>query len=532
MEKYNIFNGFLYEKISRFSDIYPEKTALTNGMDSAAYVDLKRIYDSARRFFLENEIEPWRRVAFFIKDSVTFAAIQLPFLENAVIAHIDNALSEERIIYMTELLHHDYIVTDAPTDKINKIIKTTGLGLICVEKTGAMGNMDVALELVAKPSFSDDHRELKKESHALICTTSGTTSEPKVVPTDCRTVVMGIERNINAFDTSQADIILDMTLLTRNIGINSVIMAVTTGSTAISTNGFNHSKCIDLFSRYDITIFTAPPVVLESLLDYLALNKQHLQTSKLRFVRTMGAALNEKLRMRIEREFGTDVVQAYGMTETKMIACTRKAPYGFRENSVGVVTGLDVKIENNEIMVRGNTVFEGYENGSIDNSEYFTDGWFHTGDTGEFDEDGYLFITGRIKEMINRGGEKVSPYEVEKALLSIDGVREAVVFPYPNEYGSEEVGAVIVEEGGKGFTLNAIRLLLSGRIMAFKMPTLLFVTTKIPVGENGKIQRKTLYRHLSKAGFNKESKDMDSSNAFTPFKNVIKRIKGKFGKIN
>ena len=140
------------------------------------------------------------------------------------------------------------------------------------------------------------------------------------------------------------------------------------------------------------------------------------------------------------------------MTEAGIIATDYLAPKGQKKGSVGVPFGLELKIEEDEIYVRGNSVFRGYETDNGYDRTNFNDGWFQTGDLGYIDEDGYLFITGRIKEMINRGGEKVSPYEVEDLIMKHPDVIDVVVFPWPGDDGIEEIAAVLATKNNRTFT--------------------------------------------------------------------------------
>lgn len=203
----------------------------------------------------------------------------------------------------------------------------------------------------------------------------------------------------------------------------------------------------------------------------------------------------KKDRVFIETVLKVPVVVTYGMTEIGNISSTYNLPLGYKENSVGIPINCQVKVHEGELLVKKDYSFLGYENVDDEDRAYSTDGWFHTGDEGYLDDDGYIFITGRIKEMINRGGEKVSPYEIERLISDHPSVIRAVAFPYPNKIGSENVGILIVEKE-QNINLFEIRSYLEDKISAYKMPTLLFKADKIPIGELGKIKRKNLYNQL------------------------------------
>lgn len=498
MDKFTAISDFFYRNIQRNAETFPDKPAVIDGEgNTALYKDVLHTYERMRGFIKTNGIEPWRRFAFATDDSLSLALLQPPLFENAVVSHIDRSFPEEKARYYLELINHDYVITDDENDYICRIARDIGMGIIVFFKRGIRGELEYSFEITAEPSERIGGRHLKKPEQVLIGTTSGTTAVPKIVPIDFNILINCIKGNLRTYDLNKDDVMFEISKLTRNIGINSLLGALTVGATVILTDGFRHLQCVNIFDNHRVTTFTASPAVYESFLGYLENSGTTLRCNNLRFVRTTGAPLSEVLKKRIEAVFKTVVVQTYGMTETKGIACTFKSPYGYREGSSGTSIGLDIKIVNDEILVRGDTVFPGYENEEIDNAIYFDEGWFRTGDTGYVDDDGYVFVTGRIKEMINRGGEKVSPYEVEKAILSLGRAKEAVVFPYPNQYGSDEVGAAVVLSDKVYYNLEELRLKLSQIIQSFKMPTILFVVPEIPVGNGGKIQRKKIYDQLA-----------------------------------
>jgi oxalate---CoA ligase len=241
------------------------------------------------------------------------------------------------------------------------------------------------------------------------------------------------------------------------------------------------------------------PAVLNSVTSYLEESKESLSGSSLRFIRSSGAPLTKKTREYFEGVFQVPIVQTYGLSEAGNVASTYQLPKGLKEGSVGTPRGVEVKILDGEVLVHGDTVFAGYENPEESNDEYFVDGWFRTGDAGYLDEDGYLFITGRFKEMINRGGEKVSPYEVESAIQRHTAVADAAAFPIPNSYGSEDVGAVVVLKEGAALDIDELRSFLTPYISSYKMPTKLFIAGEVPVGGNHKVQRRRLYEYIKGA---------------------------------
>jgi acyl-CoA synthetase (AMP-forming)/AMP-acid ligase II len=205
----------------------------------------------------------------------------------------------------------------------------------------------------------------------------------------------------------------------------------------------------------------------------------------------------------LERTFSTCLIESYSCTEVGIIS--QNLPDGGRakRGTVGIPTGIQVQIvgpdgkilstgEIGEILVRGEQVFTGYENDPEVNREVFIDGWFRTGDEGFFDDDGYLTLAGRIKEMINRGGEKVSPAEVDAVLMGHPEVRDAATFPVPHPTLGEEVAAVVVLEPNAALNVNGLRAYLLERISGFKIPKQTVFADVIPKGPTGKVQRHKL----------------------------------------
>jgi acetyltransferase-like isoleucine patch superfamily enzyme/acyl carrier protein len=211
----------------------------------------------------------------------------------------------------------------------------------------------------------------------------------------------------------------------------------------------------------------------------------------------------------LERVFGTQVIEAYGMTEAShQMTSNPLAPMPRKPGSVGIAAGPDVAVmddagnllpagEVGEVVIRGANVMNGYERNPAANEKAFTHGWFRTGDQGSFDADGYLFLKGRLKEIINRGGEKVSPREIDDVLIQHPAVAQVVAFAVPHPTLGEEVAAAVVLKTNASATESEIRDFAAGQLADFKVPKQLLIVSEIPKGATGKIQRIGLAEKLA-----------------------------------
>jgi acyl-CoA synthetase (AMP-forming)/AMP-acid ligase II len=221
----------------------------------------------------------------------------------------------------------------------------------------------------------------------------------------------------------------------------------------------------------------------------------------LRFVRSSSASLPGPVLDGLTDLFAVPIVEAYGMTEAShQMTCNPLPPGAAKRGSVGVATGIEVAIldaehrvlppgDRGEVAIRGATVVDGYENNPAANEAAFTAGWFRTGDEGMLDDDGYLFLTGRLKEQINRGGEKISPLEIDEILLRHPSIAEAVTFAIPHDKLGEEIGAAVVLIEGHVVTEGELRDYVRRQLAPFKVPKQIVLVAEIPKGATGKIQR-------------------------------------------
>jgi acyl-CoA synthetase (AMP-forming)/AMP-acid ligase II len=352
---------------------------------------------------------------------------------------------------------------------------------------------------------------------ALILHTSGTTSAPKIVPLTHENICAQAKNNQVSLKLNATDLCLNIMPLFHSTGLVGVVLAsLISGAGVVCPPGFYAPQFFDWLEEFQPTWFTAVPSMHQAILARARANKQPLVHSSLRFIRSSSTALSQPLMSELEQLFNVPIIESYGMTECGMIACNPLPPQGRKPRSAGVATSIYIKIldHNNqvlgfnaegEIVVRGACVVSGYEDDSRANEESFTNGWFRTGDQGFIDEEGYLFITGRLKEIINRGGEKIAPLEVDQALLEHPFVEQAVTFPVKNELLGEEVAAAVVLSDGD-VSETELRAFVFSRLAAFKVPRQILIVDEIPKGSFGKLQRSRLAELL-----NVQSRDQDSS---------------------
>ncbi|MGD9996006.1 MAG: acyl--CoA ligase [Ilumatobacteraceae bacterium] len=337
------------------------------------------------------------------------------------------------------------------------------------------------------------------DDQALVLHTSGTTSRPKIVPLRQRNLARSA-RNIAAhLQLSPSDRSLTVMPLFHIHGIMAGLLApLSAGAAVVCTPGFDAFKFHRWVDELQPTYYTAVPTMHQMVLARAP--KEHRPTS-LRFVRSSSASLPVTVLESLGALFDVPVVEAYGMTEAShQMTCNPLPPGVQKPGSVGIPTGIEVAIldpanhvlpagQRGEVGIRGATVVDGYENNPEANASAFTDGWFRTGDEGMLDDDGYLFLTGRLKEQINRGGEKVSPLEVDDVLLRHPAVAEAVTFAIPHPKLGEEIGAVVVLAEGEELSERDLRTFAGEQLAAFKVPEKIVFVEAIPKGATGKVQR-------------------------------------------
>jgi acyl-CoA synthetase (AMP-forming)/AMP-acid ligase II len=334
---------------------------------------------------------------------------------------------------------------------------------------------------------------------ALVLHTSGSTGRPKRVPIQHRNIAASASNIVATYSLSPDDVSLCVMPLFHVHGlVASTLSTLLSGGTLVVPGKFNPLSFWRTVRDCRVTWYSAVPTIHNILLSR-ARGEKPEGSEGLRFIRSCSAALPPEMMQKMEQTFGAPVLEAYGMTEASHQMCSNPQPPEARKpGSVGRGTGIKVSImdaegnhlapgERGEVVIQGPNVVDGYENNPEANATSFTKGWFRTGDQGFLDADGYLTLTGRLKEMINRGGEKIAPREIDEVLLAHAAVEEAVAFGVPHKMWGEEVEAAVVLR--EPLSEAVILAYCKEKLADYKCPKKLYIVTTIPRTATGKIQR-------------------------------------------
>ena len=337
---------------------------------------------------------------------------------------------------------------------------------------------------------------------ALVLHTSGTTSRPKLVPLTQGNLCRSAANIAKTLELSESDRCLNVMPLFHIHGLVAALLSsLRVGASILCTPGFYAPEFCGWLEQSRATWYTAVPTMHQAILARLASHSEERRPHSLRFIRSSSAALPPSVMTELEAVFGAPVVEAYGMTEAShQMASNPLPPRARKPGSVGLAAGPEVAVmdenggllgpgEHGEIVIRGSNVTPGYEGNPEANAKAFDHSWFRTGDQGYLDEDGYLFLTGRLKEIINCGGEKISPREIDEALMGHPAVAQAVAFAVPDPRLGEAVGAAVVLKTGALATAAELRHFVAAHLADFKVPYHLKIVIEIPKGPTGKIQR-------------------------------------------
>jgi acyl-CoA synthetase (AMP-forming)/AMP-acid ligase II len=359
------------------------------------------------------------------------------------------------------------------------------------------------VHLAAPPAAAVSFTEPKADDIALVLHTSGSTGRPKRVPLRHFNLAVSSANVANTYELSQQDVSLCIMPLFHVHGLIASLMAtLLSGGTVVVPTKFNALSFWRTVHEHQVTWYSGVPTMHQLLL--ARAHHKPAEAASLRFIRSCSAPLSPGLIHKIEGLFGVPFVEAYGMTEAAHQMTSNPLPPRHRKaGSVGVGAGLRISImdkegnhlgtnQRGEVAIQGANVFRGYENNAEANARAFVNGWFRTGDEGMLDTDCYLHLTGRIKDIIIRGGENIAPHEVDEILLRHPAVAAAVTFGYVHPTLGEEVAAAVVLDEGHDATELALIKHCRELLAEYKCPKKIHLVKSIPTTATGKIRRRAV----------------------------------------
>ena len=455
-------------------------------------------------------VGPTDRVAVVLPEGPDAAVAMLTVAAGAVCVPLNPGFThDEYQRYFAELRVAALLTQFDSGSACERVARMLGIPVIAISSRsdGVAGAFSIgarARQPVADEEFASGADD------ALILLTSGSTSWPKTVPLTHASICLSADNVGASLALEPRDRLLSVLPLYHGHGlISGVLAALAAGSSVVCPPRFDATSFFGWLNEFRPTWYTAVPAIHRAVLAAADLDKRGLRRSSLRLVRSASTTLSPDVLGGLEALFGVPVIDCYGMTEaaTQITAnpLQRRKP-----GSVGQQAGAEIAIldrlgrrlpagRRGEIALRGPTVTRGYDNDAAATASAFRNGWFRTGDLGYLDRDGYLFIVGRIKEIIHKGGQKIAPAEVEAAVLSHPDVIEAAVFAVPHQRLGADIAAAVVLRQHAEVSAQELRGFVRERLAGFKVPGLIQIVPNIPKTAGGKIKRNDLAAAFSEA---------------------------------
>ena len=443
------------------------------------------------------------RVAIVLKNGPEMATAFLAVTAGATAAPLNPNYHAEQFEFYLKDLKPQALIVEAGVDSPSRgVAEQLGIPLLELRPQREIGAGEFSLEAPGSISRAAQRGEAGPEDIALVLHTSGTTSRPNIVPLSHRNVATSARQIREVLELSPSDRCLNIMPLFHIHGLMAAVTAsLAAGASVWCTPGFNALRFFTWMDEAKPTWYTAVPTMHQAILGRSRGHRQTLDHLQMRFIRSASAPLPPSVMEQLEQTFRSPVIESYGMTEAShQIASNPLPPKSRKPGSVGIAAGTEVALmdengnllpvsQTGEVVIRGQNVTRGYESNPAANARAFSNGWFRTGDQGVLDPSGYLRLTGRLKEMINRGGEKVSPLEVDEVLLNHPAIAQAVTFAFPHQKLGEEIAVAVVLRDGRTLTDRELRDFAGEHLAEFKVPRKIIFLPEIPKGATGKVQR-------------------------------------------
>ncbi len=496
--------------IEGFSQRTPDSIVLVapGGRDPLTFRRLFRHVQETQRALKERGVTRGDCVALVLPNGPEMTTASLAVMACAICAPLNPAMRAEEFDFFLSDLNPRVLLLEADSDSparaiarekhipvidlVPNLTEPVGMFTLSGEKGGSQ----------MKEKFG-----LSSEI-ALRLHTSGTTLSPKLVSLTHRNLLISAASIGKTLKLHPHDRCLNIMPLYHIHGLCAIFSSLLAGGSIVSAPAFDSGQFFEWMDAFHPTWYTAAPPLHQAILAEAPSHTELIARYPLRLIRSASSALPRRLLTELETTFQAPVVESYGMTEAGPQICSNPLPPQARKaGSVGLPAGPEVAImdqqgnflesgETGEVVIRGDNVITGYHKNPEANQEAFINGWFHTGDQGFRDKDGYLFLTGRLNELINRGGEKISPREVEEVLLEHPAVNQVVIFPVSHPtLGQDVAGAVVLQEA-PSVTPEELRKFVSRRLAHFKVPSRVKIVSEIPEGSGGKYHRRELAKQL------------------------------------
>jgi acyl-CoA synthetase (AMP-forming)/AMP-acid ligase II len=486
----------------------PGRRAMTHG-------ELRALVDATRERLNGLGIGRNDRVAIVLDNGPEMAACFVACACAVTSAPLNPAYrAEEFEFYLSDLKAAALIVSKGSTSPSVEVAAKLGVRIVelIAPADAPAGTFALEARDGGAPKAAAHPGTAQPDDVSMVLHTSGTTSRPKIVPLSQRNLCASATHIRSTLKFTGADRGLNIMPLFHIHGLIAGVLApLSAGSMVFCTPGFNALKFFAWMDESKPTWYTAVPTMHQAILSRASKNTEVIARNPLRFLRSSSSSIPPQVIRELEDVFGAPLVESYGMTEaTHQMASNPLPPAVRKPGTVGVAAGPEIAImaedgrllargETGEIVIRGPNVTAGYESNPKANAEAFVDGWFRTGDQGVMDADGYVSITGRLKEIINRGGEKVSPREVDEILMDHPAVAQVVCCGMPHPKLGEEVAAAVVLREGQAASERELQDFVGKRAADFKVPKRILLLEEIPKGATGKLQRIGLAQKLGLA---------------------------------
>ena len=466
--------------------------------EKLSYGEFKIFNEKISRQLAATNVKNSDRAAIVLPNGPLMASSFLSISSYMSAAPLNPSYKQEEFEFYLDDLKPKFLLVE-PNSKSLAVIAAKNLNIPVFEMKISDNQPLGTFELFDKET---DYKNPNDYDEALVLHTSGTTSRPKIVPLSNLNIFTSAENISKSLKLTADDHCLNIMPLFHIHGLIAVLSAsAKVGASVCASNGFNALKFLDLAETQNISWYSGVPTMHQAILLRAQKNSDKAKKLNLRFIRSSSASLPPAIFEQLNDIFQTPVIEAYGMTEaTHQMTSNPLPPAIQKPGLVGMPAGPEICIMNDkneklpqgeigEICIKGDNVTNGYENNPEANKQSFVNDWFRTGDEGFFDEDGYLKISGRLKEIINKGGEKISPLEVDNILMDFPPIDQALCFGYKDKMLGEDIAVAIKLKENKSCTEDDIKSYANEKLAKFKIPKKIFIVEDIPKGATGKLQR-------------------------------------------